>query len=66
MGAAAQEDDGEPFDQKMARLTATLSDQFAESHRLEATIRQNLAGLGCPLKTPRLTGLAYASAGQRV
>ena len=52
VGAAAQEDDGEPFDQKMARLTATLSDQFAESDRLEAAIRQNLAGLGYPLKTP--------------
>jgi type I restriction-modification system DNA methylase subunit len=52
VGAAAQEDDGEPFDQKMTRLTATLSDQFAESDRLESAIRQNLAGLGYPLKTP--------------
>ena len=52
VGAAAQEDDGEPFDQKMARLTATLSDQFAESARFEAAIRQNLAGLGYPLKNP--------------
>jgi type I restriction enzyme M protein len=52
VGAAAQEDDGEPFDQKMARLTTTLSEQFAESARLEAAIRQNLAGLGYPLKSP--------------
>lgn len=52
VGAAAQEDDGEPFDAKMARLTATLSEQFAESARLEAAIRQNLAGLGYPLKNP--------------
>ena len=52
VGAAAQEDDGEPFDQKMARLTATLSEQFAESARLEAAIRHNLAGLGYPLQPP--------------
>jgi type I restriction enzyme M protein len=52
VGAAAQEEDGEPFDDKMARLTATLSDQFAESARLEAAIRRNLAGLGYPLKEP--------------
>ena len=31
---------------KMARLTAALGDQFKESARLEAAIRQNLAGLG--------------------
>ena len=52
VGAAAQEDDGEPFDEKMARLTATLSEQFAESARLEVAIRQNLAGLGYPLQRP--------------
>lgn len=52
VGAAAQEEDGEAFEDKMARLTATLSGQFAESTRLEAAIRQNLAGLGYPLKDP--------------
>ncbi|MBS0176544.1 MAG: type I restriction-modification system subunit M [Nitrospira sp.] len=46
VGAAAQEDDGEPFEDKMARLTAALSEQFKESARLEAEIRKNLAGLG--------------------
>jgi type I restriction enzyme M protein len=46
VGAEAQEDDGEPFDEKMRRLTATLEDQFAESERLEAAIRQNLQELG--------------------
>lgn len=46
VGAAAQEEDSEPFAEKMARLTATLRDQFAESARLEAAIRKNLAGLG--------------------
>jgi len=30
----------------LARLTSTLRDQFAESARLEAVIRKNLAGLG--------------------
>lgn len=30
----------------LARLTTTLRDQFAESARLEAAIRKNLAGLG--------------------
>ena len=49
VGAAAQEVDGEPFEEKMARLTATLKDQFAESARLEAEIRKNLAGLGYEL-----------------
>ncbi|MDZ7937799.1 MAG: class I SAM-dependent DNA methyltransferase [Rhodoferax sp.] len=46
VGAAAQEADAEPFEDKMARLTAALSEQFKESNRLEAEIRKNLAGLG--------------------
>ena len=46
VGAADIEDDGEPFEQKMKRLTATLEEQFAESAKLEKTIRQNLKALG--------------------
>ena len=46
VGAAEEEDDGEPFADKMARLTSTLKDQFEESSRLEAEIKTNLAGLG--------------------
>lgn len=46
VGAEAAVDDGEPFAQKMARLVATLEEQFAESARLEAAIRENLRGLG--------------------
>ena len=46
VGAAEEEDDGEPFADKMARLTAQLSEQFAESVRLEEQIKENLAGLG--------------------
>ncbi len=46
VGAAAEEDDGEPFAEKMARLTTHLSEQFAESARLEEQIKENLAGFG--------------------
>ncbi len=46
VGAAEQEDDGEPFAEKMARLTAQLREQLAESARLEAEIKRNLGGLG--------------------
>lgn len=46
VGAEAQEDDGEPFPEKMARLTAQLKRQFEESDRLEVEIKKNLAGLG--------------------
>jgi type I restriction enzyme M protein len=42
VGAAEVEDDGEPFEAKMERLMAQLEEQFAESARLEAAIRQNL------------------------
>ncbi len=46
VGAADEEDDGEPFAEKMARLTGQLSEQFEESAKLEAEIKRNLAGLG--------------------
>jgi len=46
VGAALEEDDGEPFAEKMARLTAQLKTQFAESDKLEVEIKNNLAGLG--------------------
>jgi type I restriction enzyme M protein len=46
VGAEEAEEDGEPFEQKMKRLTATLEEQFAESARLEKAIRANLKGLG--------------------
>jgi len=46
VGAEEAEDDGEPFAQKMKRLTATLEEQFAESAKLEKAIRGNLKGLG--------------------
>jgi type I restriction enzyme M protein len=46
VGAEEQEQDGEPFEDKMARLTATLNEQFGESAKLETAIRENLARLG--------------------
>lgn len=46
VGAPDQEDDGEPFVDKMARLTGQLREQFAESDRIEAEIKRNLGGLG--------------------
>ncbi|KAF5060932.1 N-6 DNA Methylase [anaerobic digester metagenome] len=46
VGSAEVEDDGEGFEATMARLTAELREQFAESARLETAIRENLAGLG--------------------
>ena len=46
VGAEEVEGDGEPFDAKMKRLTATLARQFAEGAKLEAEIRKNLASLG--------------------
>ncbi len=46
VGFAEEEDGGEPFEVKMARLTAELAEQFAESARLEGVIRKNLRGIG--------------------
>jgi len=40
--AAAGEEDDEPFDEKMKRLTAELAEQFAEGRRLEGEIAANL------------------------
>ena len=46
VGAAEVEDDGEAFEDKMARLTAELETQFAQSEQLDAAIRANLRLLG--------------------
>jgi type I restriction enzyme M protein len=40
------EDDDEPFEEKMPRLVTELHAQFAESAKLEQTIKDNLKGLG--------------------
>ena len=46
VGAAPQEDDGEPFQEKMARLTAQWREQREEAQRLDAEIAVNLDRLG--------------------
>ncbi len=46
VGAEEIEDDGEPFDDKMKRLTTELDGQFKESAKLEKEIRKNLRGIG--------------------
>lgn len=49
VGIEEQSDDGEPFEEKMARLTSELSDLFDKSHELEAEIRKNLGAIGYEL-----------------
>ena len=51
VGAEEQEEDSEAFADKIARLTAQLAEQFAESAKLEGEIRNNLAGLGYSFPT---------------
>jgi len=46
VGAEAQEDDGEQFEEKMKRLTATLREQQAEAAKLDVAIAANLKELG--------------------
>ena len=46
VGAAEVEEEDEPFEEKMKRLTGQLEEQFAEGARLEKTIRANLKGMG--------------------
>ena len=46
VGAPEQEDDGEPFDEKMQRLIARWRQQQAEAAELDAAIEANLKALG--------------------
>lgn len=46
VGIEEQQDDGEPFEEKMARLTSELSDLFVQSHKLEAEIKEKLGAIG--------------------
>ena len=50
VGIAEVEDDGEPFQEKMERLTSELSDMFVQSHQLEDEIRKQLKSIGYELK----------------
>ncbi|KFI45200.1 type I restriction-modification system subunit M [Bifidobacterium boum] len=46
VGIADVEDDDEPFDEKMKRLTGELSKCFEESNRLQEEIKKNLEAIG--------------------
>lgn len=46
VGIEEQEDDGEPFEEKMKRLTSELSEMFARSHELEGEIKEQLGVMG--------------------
>jgi type I restriction enzyme M protein len=46
VGIEEQEDDGEPFEEKMVRLTGELSEMFSHSRELEDEIRKRLGALG--------------------
>ena len=46
VGAAEVEDDGEPFEEKMARLTTSLREQTEQSGKLDQIIWANLEDIG--------------------
>ncbi len=50
VGITEAEDDGEPFEEKMQRLTTELGDLFAKGHELEAEIRKQLSSIGWEVK----------------
>ena len=50
VGAEAAADDGEPFAEKMLRLTTQLQEQMTEEAKLDEAIAANLAALGFPVK----------------
>ncbi|MCP3956479.1 MAG: type I restriction-modification system subunit M [bacterium] len=46
VGVAAEKDDGEPFAEKMARLSSELKEMFDQNGALESQVRANLTSLG--------------------
>jgi len=46
VGIEEQEDDSEPFEEKMGRLTVELGELFQKSHELEEEIRKQLGAIG--------------------
>jgi type I restriction enzyme M protein len=46
VGIAEQEQDSEPFEEKMSRLTTELSSLFEQSHALEVEIKKQLESIG--------------------
>jgi type I restriction enzyme M protein len=49
VGAEDIEDDGIPFDEKVATITSELSIQFAKSNELQERIKLNLGKIGIEL-----------------
>jgi len=49
VGIEEQEDDGEPFEDKMKRLTGELKELFEKSHVLENDIESHLLKIGFKL-----------------
>lgn len=49
VGIEEVEDDGEPFEEKMDRLTTTLAAQFNKSIELQDEVRKQLGGIGYEL-----------------
>ena len=49
VGIEDKEEDDEPFDGKMTRLTSELSQMFTKSHELEEEIRKKLGAIGYEL-----------------
>lgn len=49
VGIADQEEDSEPFEEKMKRLTGELSSMFEKSHELESEIKKQLKSIGYEL-----------------
>ncbi|KUO71910.1 MAG: N-6 DNA methylase [Desulfosporosinus sp. BRH_c37] len=46
VGIEEQEEDSEPFEEKMTRLTGELAEMFSKSHKLEEEIKQRLGAIG--------------------
>lgn len=46
VGIADVEEDDEPFEEKMTRLTGEISKCFEESNRLQEQIKKNLEAIG--------------------
>ena len=46
MGIAEEEDDGIPFEEKMAALTQALFEQMSKGEKLDVEIRKNLKIFG--------------------
>ena len=46
VGIEQEDDDGEPFEEKMKRLTSELAEMFVKSHELEEEIRKKLGAIG--------------------